>query len=218
MAQLLTSIYMPTDTATILETKDDVIGSGTAAVKILRVTGIFQKADTVNQNGRIYPKYILKEAVNKLQKSIAARKVRGELDHPTSTKVNLDRVSHLITKLWMDGIDVYGEAEIIEETTQGKNAAAIIRRKSPLGISSRGAGEVKVVGHKEGQEISEVLEDFQLVTFDLVDDPSVAEAEMHVMEGRNRKSQLIMTRQSLRQLDPKKCLVKELEKYLQRND
>ena len=87
----------------VRELKQVVTESAGGTTKALRITGVFQKGDDQNQNGRVYPLDILSEAVGELQEDIGRRVVMGEFDHPPDAKIHLDRVSHLITKVWMEG-------------------------------------------------------------------------------------------------------------------
>ena len=84
-------------------------------VPVMRLTGVFQRADEKNANGRIYPAGVLKQAIEDMQESVKGRRVLGEYDHPTDAKIHMERVSHLITKLWMEGKVVYGEIEVLND-------------------------------------------------------------------------------------------------------
>lgn len=133
----------------------------------MRIAGVFQRADTPNHNKRIYEKKILVREMKRLEESLKERRLMGELDHPSNDSVKLTNVSHLITKLSMQGNDMIGEAEILN-TPAGQVAQALIKGGVKLGISSRGMGSLA-----EGPDgFSMVAEDFKLVTFDLVADPS----------------------------------------------
>jgi len=132
----------------------------------MRIRGCFQRADEANNNKRIYSKPLLEREINKLVESIQERRLMGELDHPQHDSVKLSNVSHLITGLKMKGKEVIGEAEILN-TPCGQVAQALIKGGVKLGISSRGMGSLTERG-----EYSVVNEDFKLVTFDLVADPS----------------------------------------------
>jgi len=134
---------------------------------VMKVRGVFQRADEENKNGRIYTESLLKREMGKLQESIDNRRLVGELDHPSHDSVKLSQVSHLITKLEMKGKDVIGEAEILD-TPMGKVAQALVKGGVQVGISSRGMGTLS-----EGQDGKRyVNEDFRLITWDLVADPS----------------------------------------------
>jgi len=154
-------------------------------VPIYRVTGLFQIADDTNANGRVYSRGILNEAVGAIQDDIAGRSVMGEFDHPPDAKIHLDRVSHLLTKIWMEGKSVYGEAEILDNVTYGAQLKSLLERKVTIGISSRGIGdmELKELG---GQELYYVVPGYRFVTWDAVAEPSVSGAVLHLMEGKLR--------------------------------
>jgi hypothetical protein len=195
---------------TVLESKSTVSEStGLAGRPVLKITGIFQKADEANQNGRVYPKKILAEAVRSLVPDVNKRAVMGEFDHPSDAKIHLDRVSHLITKVWMEGKYVYGQAEVLEDMPCGKMLAVLLRNKVQVGISSRGVGDMNQIN----EERYEVCPGYQFVTWDIVGEPSVAEAVMHVMESKNRlptRSQ----RSGSSLINPQTALVTELSRWL----
>tara|TARA_R110002051_G_scaffold1143_9_gene5839 strand:+ start:4224 stop:4832 length:609 start_codon:yes stop_codon:yes gene_type:complete len=133
----------------------------------MRIAGVFQRADMPNQNKRVYEKKLLIREMNRLDEAIAERRLMGELDHPTHDAVKLGNVSHLVTKLEMRGNEMRGEAEILN-TPCGQVAQALIKGGVKLGISSRGMGSLSE--RKDGMSI--VNDDYKLVTFDLVADPS----------------------------------------------
>ena len=133
----------------------------------MRVRGVFQRADEENNNKRVYGKPLLEREVNKLAEAITERRLMGELDHPQHDSVKLSNVSHLITGLSMKGNEVIGEAEILD-TPSGKVAQALIQGGVKVGISSRGMGTVSEDVHGKRH----VNEDFRLITWDLVADPS----------------------------------------------
>tara|TARA_R100000315_G_C5207820_1_gene123020 strand:- start:186 stop:791 length:606 start_codon:yes stop_codon:yes gene_type:complete len=132
----------------------------------MKIAGVFQRADSPNHNKRIYEKKLLVREMKRLDEAINERRLMGELDHPTHDAVKLGNVSHLVTKLDMRGNEMIGEAEILN-TPCGQVAQALIKGGVKLGISSRGMGSLTEKG-----EYSVVNEDFKLVTFDLVADPS----------------------------------------------
>jgi len=145
-----------------------------------RVRGLFQRADEANQNKRVYPRTILENQVKKLQPLISERRLCGELDHPQSDTVKLTNASHLVTKLWMEGAEVFGEAEILN-TPNGKVAQALISDGVKIGISSRGLG---TLSENQMNGTKTVNEDFNLVTFDLVADPSTRGAYPTLSESK----------------------------------
>jgi len=148
----------------------------------MKIAGIFQRADSPNHNKRIYEKKILVREMKRLDEAIIERRLMGELDHPTHDAVKLGNVSHLITKLTMNGEEMLGEAEILN-TPCGQVAQALIKGGVKLGISSRGMGTLTERG-----EYSLVNDDFKLVTFDLVADPSTKGAFPGLVnEGKDSK-------------------------------
>jgi len=152
---------------------------------VMKLGGQFQYADRPNANGRIYPHEILEGAVKEIQDDLKSRRVMGEFDHPPDAKIHLDRVSHLLTKLWMESEVVYGEMEILEKTPMGAIAKALIESKVQLGISSRGVGDMETTIH-EGNEFYKVLPGFTFVTFDIVAEPSVQNSYLSIRESRDR--------------------------------
>lgn len=132
----------------------------------LLVSGVMQRADAQNQNGRSYPKRILEREIEKYQRLIEERRALGELDHPESSVVNLQNVSHNVTEIGWRGNDVVGTIEILP-TPSGNILKELFRSNIRLGISSRGLGSVK----KDGNGL-EVQEDFNLIAFDFVSNPS----------------------------------------------
>ena len=146
----------------------------------LIVSGIMQRASdnsekNFNQNGRSYPLGILKPECEKYKKTfIAERRALGELDHPESQVVNLSNVSHNVLDLWWQGNDLMGKLEILA-TPSGNIAKELLKAGIRLGISSRGMGSVKELG--EGKV--EVQDDFEIVCWDLVSNPSTQGAFMN---------------------------------------
>ena len=137
--------------------------------KTLIVEGVIQRAEASNQNERVYPEEILKREINKyINGPVKEKRALGELDHPESSVVNLQNVSHNIIKCWWNGNDVMGRIEILP-TPAGNIAKALFAAGITVGISSRGMGSVS-------ENISEgtvtVQDDFDLVCFDLVSNPS----------------------------------------------
>lgn len=182
---------------------------------VMKITGLFQEGDILNSNGRIYPmKNVLSPAVSSIQEDIKARAVVGEIDHPPVAKINIDRVSHLITKLWTEGKKVYGEAEILYKTPMGAMLRGLFEHKVRIGISSRGVGDIEIQEHK-GEERYIVCEGYTLVTFDAVQEPSVKGAVLKKLnEGlepriRNIKKDKPIFSQETYQA----ALVKEINKF-----
>jgi hypothetical protein len=137
---------------------------------------VLQKYDTPNKNGRIYPESILKRENEKYQQIIKKGGALNELNHPTSSLIDLDRVSHSILETWWDGKILMGKIKLYTSpgwkkmgivSTKGDQAAMLIMNGATLGISSRGVGSLKQI---KGQNM--VQDDFELVCFDLVSSPS----------------------------------------------
>ena len=142
------------------------------AGKVL-MSGILQKANAENQNGRIYPRPVLEREVKKFDQLIEERRALGELDHPDNAVVNLANASHLVRELWWNGDVVEGVVEILD-TPAGSILKSLVESSVKLGISSRGLGSTKK--NSNGNDV--VQEDFQLVTFDFVSNPSTHGAFM----------------------------------------
>ena len=168
---------------TVLD-KLQVINEGTKGNKRLKVLGKFQKCDEQNNNGRVYPRKILESQVKAIQEKIGERSLVGALDHPANDAIHLSQASHLVTKLWVEkNGDVMGEAEILS-TPNGKIVEALLQDGVKIGISSRGLGSVS-----EGTTGKVVNEDFKLITFDLVSDPSTKGAFPSMTESMRENSQ-----------------------------
>lgn len=135
--------------------------------KSLWLSGVFMQADIKNRNGRTYPITEIAEAVRTAAQRITEQNgILGELDHPSSLQINLDRVAHVITELKMVGPNCYGKAKLLE-TPMGNIAKEIIKSGMKLGVSSRGAGNVNEGGGVSG---------FQFITVDIVAQPSAPNA------------------------------------------
>jgi len=140
------------------------------------VTGVLQRADAKNQNGRVYPEDILKREADKyMDNFVKQRRAMGELDHPESSVVNLKNVSHNIIDMGWDNKDLVGTVEILP-TPSGNILKDLLKAGILLGISSRGLGSVKK-DMREGADI--VQDDFDLIAFDFVSNPSTQGAFMY---------------------------------------
>jgi hypothetical protein len=143
---------------------------------------LLQKADAKNQNGRVYPQEILmREALKYKKDFVEQRRALGELDHPESPVVNLKNVCCNIVGLWTNGNEVRGDVEILTTPT-GNIVRELIRNNIKLGVSSRGMGSVQ----STGENTVEVQEDFSLVSFDIVSNPSTIGA--FITENTNASS------------------------------
>jgi hypothetical protein len=187
---------------------------------------VLQKYNTPNRNGRIYPEKILKRECENYKKMINKGIALSELNHPESSLVDLDRVSHLITDVWWEGPVLMGKLKLLTSpgfhergivSTKGDQAANLLRQGVTLGISSRGVGTLKKVGDQ-----NEVQEDFELICFDLVWSPSTPGAylfnepnerfnfEENLEEENKMKAERTAGENSNKSLD----LMKKLNDYL----
>ena len=130
------------------------------------MTGILQKANTENRNGRVYPLDILKREAKKYEEAVKENRATGELDHPDSAVVSLSNVSHMVTEMWWEGDTLMGKVKLLD-TPSGNILKGLLKSGVMLGISSRGVGSVK---SKSGLDV--VQEDFELIAFDFVSSPS----------------------------------------------
>ena len=137
------------------------------------VRGVIQRADALNQNGRVYPKHILEREVRNYMTMVKERRATGELDHADSPTVNLQNASHLITDIWWEGNDLWGEIEVLEDLDQGRNLKGLLKNDVKVGISSRALGSVEKL-----PDVDIVQEDLYLVCWDIVSEPSTHGAFM----------------------------------------
>jgi len=153
----------------------------------LIVSGVLQRAESKNQNGRIYPKETLMREANKYAEGfIKEKRALGELDHPDSSVVNLNNVSHNVLGMNWQGDDLVGTVEVLG-TPAGNILKELFKSGIRLGISSRGMGSVKEV-MREGDDTLEVQPDFELIAFDFVSNPSTHGAFLSpVNEGKSKK-------------------------------
>ena len=152
---------------------------------------VLQKYDTPNRNGRVYPKKILEREAENYKKMIEKGTSLSELNHPESSLIDLDRVSHIITEVFWEGPVLLGKLKLLTSpgfhqsgvcSTKGDLAANYLRQGVTLGISSRGVGSLKKVG-----EQNEVQEDFELICFDLVSSPSTPGAYLFLNRDDRHK-------------------------------
>lgn len=139
--------------------------------------GVLQKAETLNQNGRIYPRHVLEREVRNYQKFIIENRALGECDHPDSSVVNLKNVSHIVREAYFKDDVVYGTIELLD-TPSGKILQSLVESGVKLGISSRGVGSTARRG-----DYQVVQDDFQLICWDMVSEPSTPGAFM-LAEGK----------------------------------
>lgn len=146
----------------------------------LFLTGPMQRCEAPNQNKRIYPRRILQREYGNLEKVVREGRATGELDHPDTSTVSLERVSHVIREMFWDGDVWMGRIEVLTDLPMGKIAEGLINAGVTLGISSRGVGSTST--NESGLDI--VQDDFTLVCFDLVQEPSTHGAFMTLGESR----------------------------------
>jgi len=141
------------------------------------LTGVMQRSEARNGNGRVYPHNILLREMKNYQKLVKERRALGELDHPEDSVINLKNASHMVTSVWWEGKDVMGKVKVLN-TPAGNILRSLVQSGCSLGISSRGLGSVR---ESNGDTIVE--DDFQLICFDFVSEPSTTGAYMNISEG-----------------------------------
>jgi hypothetical protein len=173
----MTAMKLFLDSATDVQYIEEAAADGS---KSLFIEGVFLQGNIKNRNGRIYPENVLdKEVARYIKEAIDQNRAYGELNHPASPTINLDRVSHMIKELRKDGANYIGKAKIME-TPMGNIVRNLIKEGANLGVSSRGLGTLK-----PNNGVMEVQEDFRLATAaDIVSDPSAPDAFVQgIMEG-----------------------------------
>ena len=174
----------------------------------LLVKGVLQRAEAKNQNGRVYPRNILmREAKKYADVNIKERRALGELDHPDSSVVNLNNVSHNVVEMHWDGDDLVGTVEVLG-TPSGNILKELFKAGIKLGISSRGLGSVKNLGENTVQ----VQDDFELICFDLVSSPSTPGAYLFSNpEDRSKYEENLDEERKLRQEDKSSSMDKSID-------
>jgi len=153
----------------------------------MMLSGKLQEGGVVNGNGRMYPPDILMREVKTYQKLVKENRALGELDHPDDSVINLRNASHMVTSIWMEEKSVMGKVKVLD-TPSGKILRSLVESGVKLGISSRGMGSVS-----EGNGTTTVQEDFQLICFDFVSEPSTPGAFM-VKEAKEMRESNIFTK------------------------
>ena len=154
------------------------------------LTGRIQTADKQNGNGRVYPYDVLNREVDNYKKIVADNRACGELDHPDDSVVNLKNVSHIITDVWWEGKDVMGKIKVLD-TPSGRTLKELINAGIKLGISSRGLGSVR-----ESMGKTVVENDFQLICFDIVSEPSTPNAFVYPKDYDKRPMKMQENKQN----------------------
>ena len=142
------------------------------------ITGKLQEGGVLNGNMRMYPPEIMEREVKKYSEMVKDNRALGELDHPESSIINLANVSHMVIDIWMDGPSVMGKCKVLD-TPSGQILRSLVDAGVKIGISSRGMGSVS---ERMGETIVE--DDFQLICFDIVSEPSTPNAFMALSEGK----------------------------------
>ena len=150
----------------------------------MMLSGKLQEADVQNGNGRVYPMNIMEREVKKYAQLVEDNRALGELDHPDSSIINLANVSHMVTKVWMEHKSVMGKIKVLD-TPSGQILRALVESGVKTGISSRGMGSVT---EQQGKTIVE--DDFQLICFDIVSEPSTPNAFMGLSENKLRNGRV----------------------------
>jgi hypothetical protein len=157
----------------------------------LIVKGVLQRAEAKNQNGRVYPREILEREAKKYTKEfIGQRRAMGELDHPESSVVNLQNVSHNVKEMHWEGDNLLGTVEVLG-TPAGNILKELFKSGIKLGISSRGMGSVETVTEDNGGQSQEVQPDFELIAFDFVSNPSTHGAFLHPTNESINESKIV---------------------------
>ena len=148
------------------------------------LSGKLQEADIQNGNGRVYPHRVLMREMRTYQKLVKERRALGELDHPEDSVINLKNASHMVTDVWWDQKSVMGKVQVLN-TPSGNILRSLVESGVKLGISSRGLGSVT-----ESQGGTMVEDDFQLICFDFVSEPSTPNAFMNLSEAKNKETNI----------------------------
>ena len=160
---------------------------------VVYLSGRLQTADKKNGNGRSYPYKVLKREIDNYKKLVQDNRACGELDHPDDSVINLKNVSHVVTDVWWEGKDVMGKIKVLD-TPSGRILKDLINAGIKLGISSRGLGSVK----ESMGGVTEVQEDFELICFDMVSEPSTPNAYVYPKEqGRMYENKINEAKQNI---------------------
>lgn len=192
-------------------TECSIIQESSADGKNMWLNGICMQSSIKNRNGRNYPQSEIAAAVEKAMTYIKeCNGIFGELDHPQSLSINSDRISHVITEMWMHGNDAYGKAKLLN-TPMGLIAQELLRSGVKIGVSSRGAGNVNESGDVQG---------FQFITYDIVITPSAPNAYPGMVyesieRARNGKQILTLAEQVRQDPAAQKYFKQEIMKFLE---
>jgi len=179
------------------------------------IEGVFMQAEQKNRNGRVYPKDTLFNEVDRyVNESVKKNRALGELNHPDGPTINLDRVSHMIKELRVEGNNIVGKAKVLD-TPHGRIVKSLIDEGATLGVSSRGMGSMKTL--KNG--VNEVQDDFSLAAVDIVADPSAPGAYVNgVYEGKQwiRNEQGLFVECIVEEKEPinEEALMKKFQRFV----
>jgi hypothetical protein len=178
MAQLLREFYELCEGGVCQDLLTEAEKRAVRENNAMFITGKLQEGGVLNGNQRLYPEGIMEREVKKYSEMVKDNRALGELDHPESSIINLANVSHMVIDIWMDGPAVMGKCKVLD-TPAGQILRSLVDAGVKIGISSRGMGSVK---EHQGKTIVE--EDFQLICFDIVSEPSTPNAFMALSESK----------------------------------
>jgi len=184
MAQLLREFYELCEGGVCQDLLTEAEKRAVRENNAMYITGKLQEGGVLNGNKRMYPEGIMEREVKKYSEMVKDNRALGELDHPESSIINLANVSHMVIDIWMDGPAVMGKCKVLG-TPAGQILRSLVDAGVKIGISSRGMGSVK-----EHQGTTIVEDDFQLICFDIVSEPSTPNAFMALSEGKLANEQV----------------------------
>tara|TARA_Y100000034_G_scaffold7597_1_gene8379 strand:+ start:379 stop:981 length:603 start_codon:yes stop_codon:yes gene_type:complete len=178
MAQLLREFYELCEGGVCQDLLTEAEKHAVRENNAMFITGKLQEGGVLNGNQRMYPPDIMEREVKKYTQMVKDNRALGELDHPESSIINLANVSHMVIDIWMEGPSVMGKCKVLD-TPSGQILRSLVDAGVKIGISSRGMGSVK---EHQGKTIVE--DDFQLICFDIVSEPSTPNAFMSLTENK----------------------------------
>jgi hypothetical protein len=195
MAQLLREFYELCEGGVCQDLLTEAEKKAVRENNAMFITGKLQEGDTVNGNMRKYPAEIMEREVKKYTEMVKDNRALGELDHPDSSIINLANVSHMVIDIWMEGPSVMGKCKVLD-TPSGQILRSLVDAGVKIGISSRGMGSVS-----EQQGMTIVEDDFQLICFDIVSEPSTPGAFMGLSENKLMNEQIMKNNKVLNLLN-----------------
>jgi len=187
MAQLLREFYELCEGGVCQDLLTEAEKRAVRENNAMFITGKLQEGGVLNGNQRMYPPDIMEREVKKYTQMVKDNRALGELDHPESSIINLANVSHMVIDIWMEGPSVMGKCKVLD-TPSGQILRSLVDAGVKIGISSRGMGSVK---EHQGKTIVE--DDFQLICFDIVSEPSTPNAFMSLTENKLMNQQVQKT-------------------------